>query len=469
MKKNLNIKNKFLLMLCFLGIFSLIQAEEVNIKIDFARVVQDAGVDKPNKTAACIIVWVKNKDEKVFCRYELEKANIFFRDDTQVNKIFTYADELPRATVFSFPDKINKWLSLIEKDFSVNIQNKSKIAPLFVEFAKQGAQEYSQYDVALFKHTQPYDLRLPRQTIDVNKLLYNFFAILVHNEVHRAVSIYTPKPKLKPKRISAAIPASDANSKIITIILSKTMMQILAIILGILLFLFFIIGILNLFTKKQNNISKLNKITKKSKPKLTKTRQDRMHKSLESQYEACANAIKEVDALNNPKCYKLAKLLNIENIMLNLRYFVTEKPDFESDEKLLERMFAINGGTWLSEVLRADDLFKTYFSDIQEMKPLANSLAVIAMMLETALEELGVEVIKPELLKKPSENLPESAYKFTDNKLFIELTHDKVMSKLSEKKPRLVVDIEKYGFVSQDNPKPSMTILYADLAEWEFY
>jgi hypothetical protein len=190
---------------------------------------------------------------------------------------------------------------------------------------------------------------------------------------------------------------------------------------------------------------------------------------LSSQYEACANAMKQVQALNNPECNKITKLLNIDNILLHWREFITENPFFESDDKLLGRMFAINGGTWLSNVFRADDLLKTYFAEIEELKPLANRLAVTAMMLEAALQELGVKVIKPELFQKPSVNLPESAYKSASNPLLMELTHDKVMSKLSDKEPQLVVDIEKYGFVTPKNPEPSMTILYADLAGWEGY
>ena len=223
MKKNMIYK--FLLMLCFLGIFGTVQAEEVNIKIDFARVVQDAGVDKPNKTAACIIVWVDgDEEEKVFCRYELEKANIFFRDDTEVDKILSNnRNKLLTVNATSFPSKINGWLAAIEKDLEVKIlpASKSNIAPLFAEFVKQGAQEYSQ--AALFKHTQPYDLVLPRQTIDVNKLLYRMFALLVHNEVHRAVSEITHKDNVPvvstiqcvTEKSTIPIPASDANPQII--------------------------------------------------------------------------------------------------------------------------------------------------------------------------------------------------------------------------------------------------------------
>lgn len=666
----------YAVLLC-LGIFGSVQAE-VNVKIDFARVQDASGA----KTAACIIVWVDgHSEEKVFCRYQLDKqknTESFFRDNTEVDKIFNSQNKLLTATAKSFPAKIDEWLTNIETSSSAI----KKIAPLFAEFLKQGVMEYSQYPV-FFKHPQPYDLVLPRQTIDVDSLSYPMFALLAHNEVHRAVSepasTTTPtndnsepvlsdslktlltnqevmnslsQPKIQEilkdnelvdvltgfqdtsaiherlTKTSSTSPTDGAtnvnneNPPATSTLLSQDVIAILIIISVVLLFVVIIVifwtsgnsqnrmnDIIQLNkiasdtslreiraidkTISENNPSAIDNDTNKqliaqitniirkqitvddivtkvartvsqqtmgikkdiltviktenekvekereqlkqevanseqsreeaeskltsTKDKLTQTqnelvevqkRQERMHKSLESlmlkrfrviksadisiddllaqltkqggtwqwyqqvlssQYEACANAMKQVQALNNLECNKITKLLNIDNILLHWREFITENPFFESDDKLLGRMFAINGGTWLSNVFRADDLLKTYFADIPELKPLATRLAVTAMMLEAALQELSVKVIKPELLKKPSVNLPESAYKSASNPLLMELTHKDVMSKLSDKEPQLVVDIEKYGFITPDNPKPSMTILYADLAGWEFY
>ncbi len=657
----------YAVLLC-LGIFGSVQAEDVvNVKIDFAW-VQDASGELSNKTAACIVVSVDGDEERVFCRYQLDKhTESFLRDNTALDKIFNTQNKLLKATPASFPKKINDWLTQIETGLSGKKlpASKSKIAPLFAEFVKPGVMEYSQYP-GFFKHPKPYDLVLPRQTIDVDKLSYPIFALLAHNEVHRAVSIQTnipPKPVVQSPPISQPKPQKnpelvkwvetlDKNSSIYefltnstsknvlkkyaevlkrpditekldnldTHLLSQNIIEIL-IIASVVLLLIVIIVIFwrsggsqkkmdeiieenqrinnnlsikikaltpdkaknpaidneinktliteitniirqqitvdDIVTKVASRVSEQNHGLKKDIFKLIQTekekveeerkdlkqqvatseirkkeaeiklantaneltqtqselvevknRQDRMHKSLESlmlkrfrvikpadisiddllvqltkqggtwrwyqqvlasQYEACAKAMKEVQALNNPKYQNIIKLLNIDNILLHSREFVAENPYFETDEKLLGHMQVINGGAWLSKVFRADDLFKTYFGDIAELSPLANRLAVTAMMLEAALQELGVKIIKPTLLEKPSVNLPKSAYKSTDNRLLIELTHDKVISKLSDQEPQLVVDIEKYGFVTPKNPEPSMTILYADLAGWEFY
>ena len=671
----------YAILLC-LGIVGTVQADnEVNVKIDFA-LVQDAKGEAANKTAACIIVWVDgDSEEKVFCGYKLKKKESYLRDNTEVDKILSKRNKLIPATKTLFPTKVNGWLTEIEKGLSVKIASKSKIAKLFAEFVKEGVQEYSQYsgyDAALFKHTQPYDLVLPRQTVDFKKLSNRMFAFLAHNEVHRAVSkpASTSTPlKTSGPALSAPIKTLLANQEVLTslsqpkiqailknkqlvnvligfndtsavqkrltetstptppnvtppktepqtfiaISTNQIIMVILAIVIGVLVLIVVIFWtsggsqdimqdikeinkiandnlsrqikaisktssqkkspidsesqkqliaqitriisqqitveeivtqvaytvsedtrkikreIFNLITKENEKVEaerqdlkqqvatsefSKNEAEKKlanTETELTQTkdelvevknRQDRMHKSLESlmlkrfrvikpeeisidelldklakqggtwqwyqqvlslQYEASKKAMREVQALNNPQYDKIIKLLNIDNILLHSREFVTENPYFETDDKLLGRMQAISGGTWLSKVFRADDLFKTYFSDIKELKPLANRIAVTAMMLEAALEELGVEVIKPELLQKPSVKLPESAYKSTSNPLLMELTHDKVISKLSDKEPQLVVDIDKYGFATQDNPEPSMTILYADLGGWEGY
>ncbi len=632
----------YAILLC-LGIIGTVQAE-VDVKIDFA-LVQDASGEAANKKAACIVVWVDgDTEEKVFCGYGItEKGKLTKRDDDGVNSIS------PLRSAVSISRVIDSWLAhilSIKKDKLP--ASKSKIAPLFAEFVKEGVHKYSQYsgyNAALFKNSKPYDLVLPRQTIDVGDLSDRMFAFLAHNEVHRAVSVQTNtdeekpdtkqntggfsenKPKLKNPELVNWVETLDKSSAIYQLLTNKTsravleeyadvlqrtdikekldnidakktqtftaisttqiIMVILALVIGVLVLIVVIFwtsggsqdkmqelnkiandnlsrqikaitltisqnkspidnesnkqlnaikrDIFNLITtqnekiekerqdlKKQAATSEFSKNEAESKlanteTELTqtqdelvevKTRQDRMHKSLESlmlkrfrvikpeeisidelldklakqggtwqwyqqvlslQYEASKKAMREVQALNNPQYDKIIKLLNIDNILLHSREFVTENPYFETDDKLLGRMQAISGGTWLSKVFRADDLFKTYFSDIKELKPLANRIAVTAMMLEAALEELGVEVIKPELLQKPSVKLPESAYKSTSNPLLMELTHDKVISKLSDKEPQLVVDIDKYGFATQDNPEPSMTILYADLGGWEGY
>ena len=623
----------YAILLC-LGIVGTVQAEE-SVKIDFA-LVQDASGEAANKTAACIVVWVADFDEeKVFCGYGItEEGKLTKRDDDGVNSISPLRSA---GSLTKVKKTIESWLAHI---FSIKkdklSESQKKIAQLFEEFVKQGVHQYK-YDAALFKHTQPYDLVLPRQTIDVDDLSDRMFAFFAHNEVHRAVNNNENKQddkqntggssEEKPELVkwvetldknsaiyelltnetskavleeyAEILQRSDITEKLDNIDAKKTqtftaistnqiIMVILAIIIGVLLLIVVIFWTSGGSQDKMQNIIELNKIasdtlsrqikavtltssqnkspidtetnkqliaikrdifnllkTEKEKvdterqdlkqqaatseirkkqaeiklatteEELTetkselvevKTRQERMHKSLESlmlkrfrvikpaeisidellvkltkqggtwqwyqqvlssQYEACKKAMKEVQALNNPQYDKILNLLNIDKILLHSREFITDNLFFETDEKLLGRMQAINGGTWLSKVLRADDLFKTYFSDIKELKPLANRIAVTAMMLEAALEEMGVEVIKPELLQKPSGKLPESAYKSASNRLLMELTHDKVISKLSDKEPKLVVDIDKYGFATQDNPNPSMTILYADLAGWE--
>ncbi|MEN8219316.1 MAG: hypothetical protein ABFS56_23735 [Pseudomonadota bacterium] len=191
---------------------------------------------------------------------------------------------------------------------------------------------------------------------------------------------------------------------------------------------------------------------------------------LAAQYNNSYDAFLNVENLHEPECDKIIELLNIKSILTHWHDFITDNPHFESDQRLLGLLEARDAGMWLSNVLRADELLKTYFSDKTQLKSLATPLAIAAIMLQAALQELGVEVTKPVLLESPPATLPKSARKEASNPLLMELVHGKVMPKLqSEKTGKLVVDIERYGFVTQGTPKTAMKVLVAELGGWEFY
>jgi hypothetical protein len=182
------------------------------------------------------------------------------------------------------------------------------------------------------------------------------------------------------------------------------------------------------------------------------------------------NAVLAVQNLHDSECDKIIKLLNLESILTHWRDFITDNPHFESDQKLLRLLEARDASMWLSNILRADELLKTYFSDKAQLKSLATPLTIAAIMLQAALQELGVEVTKPVLLESPPASLPQSARKKAENPLLMELVHRKVMPKLqSEKTGKLVVDIERYGFVTQGTQQTAMKVLVAELGGWEFY
>jgi hypothetical protein len=191
---------------------------------------------------------------------------------------------------------------------------------------------------------------------------------------------------------------------------------------------------------------------------------------LAAQYNNSYDAFLNVENLHDPECDKIIELLNIKSILTHWHGFITENPHLESNERLMGLLEARDAGMWLSNVLRADELLKTYFSDKAQLKSLATPLAIAAIMLQAALQELGVEVTKPVLLESPPASLPQSARKKAENPLLMELVHKKVMPKLqSEKTGKLVVDVERYGFVTQGTQQTAMKVLVADLGGWEFY
>jgi hypothetical protein len=186
------------------------------------------------------------------------------------------------------------------------------------------------------------------------------------------------------------------------------------------------------------------------------------------QYNNYNHAFLTINNLHDSECDQIIKLLNLKNTLDSWHKFIIDNPDFESDQKLLECLQAQN--LWLHNIFRADDLLKTYFLDKAQLNPLITPLTITAVLLQTALKELGIEVIKPNLLESPV-NIESSACKMTTNPLLMELLHKKVMPKLElEKTGKLIVDVEKYGFViTRANSKTAIKVLVADLGGWEFF
>jgi hypothetical protein len=469
---------------CFLGFSSYAQEtpQTIEIKIDFAK-VQDVSGDQPNKTAACIIAWVADDaEEKVFCRYQLEKETGFLRDTTGIDRIL-YKNRLLTATPKTFPKKIKDWLDDIEKGLSGKklppIQ--PTISQLFAEFSKQGVKDYSAYSgykEGLFKSTMPYDLVLSPKLDDSDVA----FAFIVHYEVHRAVSA---KPDTPQTSFNNTKPTGGDDNSFIERLKDKIDIPvvILLAVCGVLLLLLLVLqntkksqrkileAISELRTKPDKPIEEQKHpdiSTEKLLAQLTKQKGtwQWLQNILVGQYQAYQKAVHEVQTLHEPEYDKILKLLNIENILTHWRDFIKDSP--HSDQKLQRHIHAMDSGMWLHNILRADELLKTYFSDKPQLKPLTTHLTYSAIILQAALQELGIEIIKPVLLETPPATLPQSARKKAENHLLMELVHGKVMPKL-EKTGKLVVDIERYGFVTQGTHQTAMKVLVAELGGWEFF
>jgi hypothetical protein len=676
----------------FLVLSNFIYAETVEIKIDFAR-VQDVK-DNPSQTAACIIAWVgNNTEEKVFCRYELEKPTNFLRDNTEVDKILSKKMKLLSATSKNFSIKVKDWLANIgNKDRKLS----DKISTLFANFLKQGVTDYKAYlgyEAGLFANAKPHYLVLPKKLDNSNEV----FAILVHSEVHRAVSeqlntspntmlfeeqmrnkygsqivnILNNQQKIlrqvaitnlldNPEIIPFINQFKTTNYDVLTLLSEyadvfkrediKIQLDIIKnnkkfgdenqinpmvwILFAVLLLLLLAVILWQLIksqhnidnihdffaetsAKPQDKIANQELITQISKlirddktsiaiaaqvtsmisgikfqlneaskldlvkrikvaisqedidnivvsiskqaiknkheildaisvekvkveqeqkklelshatvqNELAQTQQNMqeteielsetktqlnevqnqhqsMKKSLEilmtkrfgiakpellpeiseqegtwqwlqtvltAQYDNYHQAFSNVKNLHDTECEKILELLNIQNILKHWHDFLNDNPHLESNERLMGLLEAKDGGMWLSNVLRADELFKMYFADKTQLESLSTPLAITAILLQAALKELGVEVIKPNLLESPPVNLAPNARKMTTNPLLMELLHETVMTKLSDEIPQLIVDVERYGFITVEGiSKTTMKVLVADLGGWEQY
>jgi hypothetical protein len=140
---------------------------------------------------------------------------------------------------------------------------------------------------------------------------------------------------------------------------------------------------------------------------------------------------------------------------------------FEGDSKMWNYLRTLDGGKWLNSLFRANDLLHAYFADKPQFSELSKHLATTAGLLKVALAEVGIGLREsPKLLENIPTDIPEKSKNYTPLPLLKKLVKSKVVEK-SETAPRLVVDIEAYGFATPDNPQPEIRVVVFSPAEWQ--
>ena len=123
---------------------------------------------------------------------------------------------------------------------------------------------------------------------------------------------------------------------------------------------------------------------------------------------------------------------------------------FDSDDKLWNHLFALDGGFWLNNLLRANDILQAYFSDRDSLKKLSQQLLHVRNILEMAFQEMGIELISPRIFEeKPTYITTRSRNSF--DPYLEEVAASKIGPQL-KMNPYIIVDIHRYGFESKNNP-----------------
>ena len=169
----------------FFLVSSLIYANEQPLNIAFAKV--SSKVENVDQTAACIIIWSKHDAKpKIYCRYELEKANNFLRDDDRginLDNIKFYRSKNQAV----FQEKIEKWLN---KQYFENNKQRNLIIKQIQSFFNGNGKKAKSYLLNYFSDNK-YDNQAHRK-----------FAYLVHRSIEQQFLTNPSKPAIEQPKVA---------------------------------------------------------------------------------------------------------------------------------------------------------------------------------------------------------------------------------------------------------------------------
>jgi hypothetical protein len=179
---------------------------------------------------------------------------------------------------------------------------------------------------------------------------------------------------------------------------------------------------------------------------------------------ACEIHVKQIKEQGDEKAQNILALLELDKPLKQWNTLVGHL--FESDTQLWQVLRSTDSGKWLNRLLRASDLLQTYFKQEPQFSLLSMHLSNVAGILQAICAELGVQLIKPQLLEKVPDDIPENYCRYTPAPGLKTLVKPQVLEKF-QTMSKFIVDIDTYGFVTADNPKPNVRVFVATLAEWE--
>jgi len=160
--------------------------------------------------------------------------------------------------------------------------------------------------------------------------------------------------------------------------------------------------------------------------------------------EPIVNAIKEKGF---EKDQQILALLHLDNIIKQWQILITKV--YESNEALWENLRNIENGKWLNQLLRADDVLKSYFPEEKHLKLLSQHLSNVNQILRSAFVEMGISFINPKIFE-PVENQNINRLYTLDT-----LLKNQIQDKLNTNE-EFIVDIESYGFGIDGNPEAAI-------------
>jgi len=193
--------------------------------------------------------------------------------------------------------------------------------------------------------------------------------------------------------------------------------------------------------------------------------------ALIGEWLVCQSIVDGLKQNGNDNDRQIAELLDLNNIMKHWADLVGQT--FSSDPALWTYLRDKDGGNWLNQLLRADDILQSYFPTAKNFKRLSQHLSLVNQsLLSAAFNEMEITLLKPKILQDVPSYVPKirnTNYIYQTPELLKMLVKPLILKMIRDGKSNFVVDIERYGFVTSDNPKAAndVRVFVCNPSEWE--
>jgi hypothetical protein len=192
------------------------------------------------------------------------------------------------------------------------------------------------------------------------------------------------------------------------------------------------------------------------------TSPDKILHTLLTEMKNCEPIVKHIKDNGTKQDQQIYELLYMDSIMEHWTTLVGQT--FESNKELWTYLRDRDGGNWLNQLLRADDVLQTYFPNKESFKLLSQHLSIVNDILQAAFPKMGIKFYGPKILEKVPSYVPtkDPNYKYVPDPLLKSLVEQQVLEKYRQGVRDFVVDVETYGFGSANQVR----VLVFGASEW---
>jgi hypothetical protein len=181
----------------------------------------------------------------------------------------------------------------------------------------------------------------------------------------------------------------------------------------------------------------------------------------------CEPIVNDIKENGSEKDQQILELLHLDSIMTHWEPLVGQA--FDSNDQFFAYLRDLDGGNWLNGLLSAHDVLHSYFHDEKSFKLLSQHLSNVSGILLAMFVEMGITFKNPKILEEVPSYVLGTNYVYTPSPRLKALVKPQVQKMLKEMDKAFVVNVERYGFVTADNPNAAaeVRVFVSSPVEWE--